>query len=99
MDPLNAPLPTASYLPFHPDEGSQTSILMSESRVGFSVASTRQNDGSQSAGRADAPASGGVKAPAPTASARVIVACGTDNVESPPHDPAAVAARSGATTG
>ena len=44
--PLNAPLPTAWNLPFHPDAGNQTSILMSESLVGFSVAATRQNAGS-----------------------------------------------------
>ena len=29
--PLNAPLPTAWNLPFQPDAGSHTSILMSES--------------------------------------------------------------------
>jgi hypothetical protein len=39
--PLNPPLPTAMNLPFQPAVGSQTSILMSESRLGFNVAATR----------------------------------------------------------
>jgi hypothetical protein len=40
--PLKAPLPTAWNLPFQPVAGSHTSILMSESLVGVSVAATRQ---------------------------------------------------------
>src|SRR6266849_1403255 len=44
--PAHPPLPTAWNLPFQPDAGIQTSILMSESPVGFSVAATRQNAGS-----------------------------------------------------
>ena len=40
--PLKAPLPTAWNFPFQPAAGSQTSILMSESPVGASVAATRQ---------------------------------------------------------
>src|SRR5580765_2384882 len=45
MLPAHAPLPTASSFPFQPDAGSQTSILMSESAEGVSVAATRQKDG------------------------------------------------------
>ena len=44
--PAHPPLPTAWNLPFHPPVGSHTSILISESLVGFNVAATRQNDGS-----------------------------------------------------
>ena len=36
--PAHPPLPTAWNLPFQPDAGIQTSILMSESLDGFSVA-------------------------------------------------------------
>ena len=46
MLPAHPPLPTAWNFPFHPDAGSQTSILMSESLDGVSVAATRQNAGS-----------------------------------------------------
>ena len=46
MLPFKPPLPTAWNLPFQPAAGSQTSILMSESLVGVSVAATRQNAGS-----------------------------------------------------
>src|SRR5262245_2506277 len=77
MLPLNAPLPTARNLPFQPASGSQTSILMSDSLDGFSVAATRQNAGS-SRNTAPSPlASGGVNAPARTGAACVIVAFGT----------------------
>src|SRR5262245_50226959 len=44
MTPAQPPPPTASYLPFHPDTGSQSSILISESLDGVSVAATRQKD-------------------------------------------------------
>ena len=37
--------PVPCSLPFHPETGSQTSILMSESAVGFASATTRQNAG------------------------------------------------------
>ena len=46
MEPVNAPLPTAWYLPFQPSAGSQTSTLMSESSDGVRVADTRQKAGS-----------------------------------------------------
>src|SRR6476661_4073173 len=42
MVPAHPPLPTACSLLFQPEEGSQTSILMSESLDGVSVALTRQ---------------------------------------------------------
>src|SRR5688500_15761047 len=45
MTPAHAPLPTDCSLPFHPADGSHTSILMSESLVGVSVAVTRQKAG------------------------------------------------------
>src|ERR1700736_4664298 len=45
MAPAQPPLPSPSYLPFQPEVGSQTSILMSESLEGFKVAATRQNSG------------------------------------------------------
>src|SRR5688572_23079152 len=45
MLPFHPPLPTACSFPFQPAIGSQTSILMSDSFVGVSVAATRQNAG------------------------------------------------------
>src|SRR2546421_384992 len=45
MAPDQPPFPTASNLPFHPDAGNQTSILISESALGLNVAATRQNAG------------------------------------------------------
>ena len=35
MVPANPPLPTTCSLPFQPDDGSQTSALMSERGAGF----------------------------------------------------------------
>src|SRR5579864_3279911 len=43
--PANPPLPIPCSLPFHPETGSQTSSLMSESGAGFASATTRQNAG------------------------------------------------------
>src|SRR5262245_55240926 len=45
MLPFQPPLPTACSFPFQPVIGSQTSILMSDSFAGVSVAATRQNAG------------------------------------------------------
>src|SRR5215813_5626485 len=45
MVPAQPPLPTAWNFPFQSEAGSQTSILMSESGEGVSVAATRQNAG------------------------------------------------------
>src|SRR5687767_6220991 len=50
MLPANAPLPTTCSFPFHPLAGSQTSALMSDCGVGFSVTATRQNAGSAAKG-------------------------------------------------
>src|SRR5271165_1927799 len=43
--PGKAAVPTPSNFPFQPEAGIQTSILMSESLVGFNLAATRQNAG------------------------------------------------------
>jgi len=45
MAPDQPPFPTARYLPFQPETGSHTSILISESGVGWSVAATRHYAG------------------------------------------------------
>src|SRR6185295_9859265 len=84
MVPAQAPLPTDCRFPFHPASGSQTSILISESLDGVSVAATRQNAGRfrndwgclpLGAGR------GEVKAPAATGSAMVMVVLGSFSVD------------------
>src|SRR6266571_7329663 len=98
MVPAHPPLPTAWNLPFQPDAGIQTSILMSESLDGFSAAATRQNAGRlrkacTAAGRgAVPPTGGGVNAPASTAVANVIVVPGSVSDARLSHDrvPAAV---------
>src|SRR5688500_5611936 len=93
MLPLKAPLPTAWYLPFQPDAGIQTSILMSESLEGFSVTATRQNGCSFAAAFPPwaAPLPGCVNPPAATDWASVMVAFGSVRDESASHDPAALA--------
>jgi hypothetical protein len=67
-------------LRFHPDAGSQTSILMSESLVGFNVAATRQNAGrslkATTGGGPPVVSPGGVNLPAATGCASVIVVFG-----------------------
>src|SRR5574339_572538 len=88
MDPLNAPLPTACNLPFQPDAGNQTSILISDSLVGFSVAAIRQNEGKALIASAFS-WTGDVNAPASTLSASVMVAPGSLSFDNAPHDPAA----------
>src|SRR6266853_5836150 len=45
MDPPQPPLPAARYFPFQPVSGIHTSIWISESMLGFSVAVTRQYEG------------------------------------------------------
>src|SRR5580700_11100332 len=92
--PLKAPLPTAWNLPFQPDAGSQTSILISESLVGVSVAATRQNAGS-AVKSPDSPWVSGVNAPAGTGSATVMVACGSTIFARSLHEPASAAAGAG----
>src|SRR3954464_7089484 len=82
MAPDQPPLPTARNFRFQSAAGSQTSILMSESPDGVSVAATRQNAGSSAYARAVAggpspDGRGGANAPAATDSAVVIVAFGS----------------------
>src|SRR5215813_6414670 len=79
MFPFQPPLPTASNLPFQfAVAGIHTSILMSESAVGFSVAAIRQNDGRSAycAPPPRPPPPAGVNAPAATVCADVIDALG-----------------------
>src|SRR5207248_6464060 len=82
--PLNAPLPTAWNFPFQFEAGIQSSILMSESLDGFSVAAIRQNACGTAAPRPAPP--GGTNAPASIAWASVIVALGSASDASPSHD-------------
>src|SRR4051794_25092945 len=86
MTPAHAPLPTDCSLPFQDawppasrPAGNQTSIRMSESGVGLSVAVTRQKAGRFVIARPGAPpdVSGGVNVPREMSSARVIVVCGS----------------------
>src|SRR5580700_8382271 len=80
MLPAHAPLPTDSSFPFQA-AGIQTSILISESPVGFSVAATRHRAGRLPKFGAGKPGNvgtaplGNVSWPAGTDSARVTVAC------------------------
>ncbi len=78
MFPDQPPFPLASRFPFQPVAGIQSSILISESLEGLSVAATRQNAGrsSKDGPCLPRPAAGAVKAPAPTAVAEVMVVSG-----------------------
>src|SRR5262245_11912866 len=101
MLPFHPPLPVAWNLPFHPDAGSHTSILMSESGDGLRVAVTRQKAGRSAnwlppprpvavAPPPPRPAPCGcVNAPAATGCAIVIVASCSLSDESISHDCAA----------
>src|SRR6478672_10497446 len=76
--PFHAPLPTAWNLPFQFAAGSQTSILMSESADGVSVAATRQNAGRSVMAFPRPPRPPGTSnAPAATGCAIVIFASGS----------------------
>src|SRR6516162_306024 len=92
MLPFQPPLPVASNLPFQLGAGIQTSILMSESGVGFSVAAIRQNAGRSPNGfsppRPARPPPAGLSAPAATASAVVILAFGRFSEVRLSHDAA-----------
>src|ERR1051326_980290 len=80
MFPVHPPFPLASNLLFQPAAGIHTSILMSESGVGLSVAATRQNAGrSENLAAACMPCAlaGATNAPACTACATVTVPSGT----------------------
>src|SRR5438105_984324 len=72
MVPAQAPLPTDSRLPFQLAAGSQTSILISESATGWSVAEIRQKAGRDLYWSTPLPP--GLNAPAATVWAAVIVA-------------------------
>src|SRR5437660_11903427 len=98
MVPAHPPLPTASYFPFQPVAGSQTSNLISESLVGVDVAVIRQNAGIFANGLEPSPhpalppLPGGTKAPAPTTWAELILALGSERLARFSH---AVAADAG----
>src|SRR5712692_2277937 len=99
MVPAHAPLPTDWSLPFQPDAGNHTSILMSESLVGVSVAATRQNSGNCANGfepprPPPALPAGGVNCPAATVRASVTAALGCPHDMRLSHD--AALARTGA---
>ena len=80
MLPAHPPLPTPWNFPFQPCSGIQTSILMSESRVGVRVAATRQNAGSfAAAGGTAPPGPCGENWPAPTTMACVTVTFVSDS--------------------
>src|SRR5688572_10575904 len=95
MVPLKAPLPTARYFPFQFAAGIQSSILMSESLEGRSVAATRQNAGSARGRSASVP--GGVNGPAGRASASVIAVFGSASIATSAQEPAAARAGTGRT--
>ena len=77
MDPLNAPLPTAASFPFQLAAGAQTSIAISDSGVGLTVATTRQNAGSPRYG-AVAPPPAGANVPAAITRADAMVTRASD---------------------
>src|SRR5918992_2916985 len=77
MVPAQPPLPTAWNLPFHASVGSQTSILMSESEEGVSVAATRQKAGKWLNCGTAAPVPGRLNPPAGTIWAKVMEVFGS----------------------
>src|SRR6184192_2874354 len=87
MLPAHPPFPTAWSLPFHPDAGIQTSILMSESIDGAIVAATRQNAGTAGTdgGASARPLEASSFARSPGA-ADVIVVCASPRALSPSHE-------------
>src|SRR5881409_926678 len=86
MVPAQPPLPTAWNLPFHAWAGSQTSILMSESDEGVSVAATRQKVGSWLNCGTAGPVPGRVNPPAGTVWAKVIEVFGSVRDDRLSHD-------------
>src|SRR2546428_811744 len=92
MTPAQPPLPTAWNFPFQATAGSHTSILMSESDDGVSVAATRQNAGNWlNCGTGAVP--GRVNPPAGTIWANVIEVFESVRDDMLSHDAAAVRAR------
>src|SRR5262245_53068507 len=92
MVPAQPPLPTAWNFPFQSEAGSQTSILMSESGEGVSVAATRQKAGNWLNCGAAGPVPGRVNAPAGISWARVIEVFGSARDDKLSHDDAALRA-------
>src|SRR5439155_9580051 len=93
MAPAQPPLPRAWNFPFHPRAGSQTSILMSESDEGVSVAATRQKAGKRlNCCTAAGPIPGSVNPPAGTIWAKVIEVFGSTRADKLSHDAAALRA-------
>src|SRR5689334_3206149 len=92
MLPAQPPLPTAWNLPFHPAAGSQTSILISESEEGVSVAATRQKAGNWLNCGTAGPVPGRVNPPAGTLWARVIEVFGSARDDKLSHDAGAPSA-------
>src|SRR5687768_2567610 len=77
MLPFHPPLPTVRNLPFQL-AGSHSSILMSDSLVGISVAATRQKAGRSAIGAPPRPPRpGAVNVPAATVCAAVMVTFGS----------------------
>src|SRR5580658_6564821 len=77
IDPLQPPLPLASYFLFQPEAGSHSSTWMSESEDGLMVIWTRQNAGRLAKGFPPFPffpaAAAWVNSPAPTDAAVMVV--------------------------
>src|SRR5207253_1075828 len=92
MTPAQPPLPTAWNFPFQATAGSQTSILMSESDDGVSVAATRQKAGSWLNCGTAGPVPGRVNPPAGTIWANVIEVVESARDDMLSHDAAAVRA-------
>src|SRR5947207_3571897 len=90
MVPAQPPLPTASNFPFQSAIGSQTSILMSESDEGVSVAATRQKVGTWLKCGVAPPVPGRAKDPAGTTWARVIEVFGSAKDDRVSHEDADV---------
>src|SRR5665213_591936 len=92
MVPAHAPLPTDCSLPFQALAGIQTSIPISESFDGFSVAVTRQNAGRRlytAPAFGPRPPGGVGNAPAATGSAAVTVVFGNTTEATLSHEGAA----------
>ena len=86
--PAKPPLPGTTNLPFQPDAGIQSSILISESALGIKVAVTRQKAGRSANGDAAAPP-GPLRPCTPTA---MVVAPRADGTPAPPPRGAVTAA-------
>src|SRR5437868_15258135 len=92
MVPAQPPLPTAWHFPCQYAADIQTSILMSESDEGVSVAATRQKVDSWLNCGAAGPVPGRVNAPAGTIWARVIEVFGSAKDDKLSHAAAALRA-------